>query len=165
MRFVASLIAAVAALVAVALAPAAEARAATPRFDRPERAVVRAIVRQRARAGLARVHRSRRLARAADYHSREMLAADYFAHTSRNGGPMERRLRRFSHSHRLGETLAMIGGRCGRHFARRVVRMWMHSPGHRAILLSPDFRRVGIGRRTGHLDGRRACMVTADFSK
>ena len=41
--------------------------------------------------------------------------------------------------------------------------MWMNSPGHRAILLSSSFRRVGIGKRTGDLGGDRACVVTADF--
>jgi uncharacterized protein YkwD len=41
--------------------------------------------------------------------------------------------------------------------------MWMDSPGHRAVLLSSTYRRVGIGKRAGRLGGRRACVVTADF--
>lgn len=54
-----------------------------------------------------------------------------------------------------GETLAK--GKVG---PRRIVRMWMRSPGHRAIILSPRPRLVGIGAR---LDARGAWVVTADF--
>jgi uncharacterized protein YkwD len=58
----------------------------------------------------------------------------------------------------------MLGGGCGRGSAHRVVRMWMDSPPHRAILLSGSYRRIGIGKRVGSLGSSKACMVTADFS-
>jgi uncharacterized protein YkwD len=135
---------------------------AKPRLDGRERAVVRAINRQRAKHGLSKLRSNRRLARAADYHSWEMLDADYFGHESRDGGPFDERVRRYANLRSLGETLAMLG-RCGPKTARRVVRMWMNSPGHRAILLSSDFKKVGIGKRTGDMSGDRACVVTADF--
>ena len=93
-----------------------------------------------------------------------MLDANYFAHTSRDGGPFDERVRRYVNKNALGETLAMLGGGCGRGSARRVVRMWMDSPPHRAILLSGNYRRVGIGKRVGSLGSSKACMVTADFS-
>src|SRR3712207_5486936 len=108
-----------------------------------ERAVVHAINRQRAHHGLRRVRSSSVLARAANFHSWEMLRANYFAHESSDGGPFHARVRRFARHRALGETLAMLGGRCRRGMASRVVHMWMHSPGHRAIVLSPSFRRVG----------------------
>lgn len=135
---------------------------ANPRLDRRERAIVRAINRQRAKRGLSGLTASRRLARAADFHSWEMLDADYFAHESRDGSSFATRIRRYANPREVGETLAMLSG-CGRKAARRVVRMWMSSPGHRAILLSSSFRKVGLGRRTGDLRGSRACLVTADF--
>jgi uncharacterized protein YkwD len=92
-----------------------------------------------------------------------MLRANYFAHPSSNGGAFESRVRSFTHARRVGETLAMLS-RCGRGTARTVVSMWMNSPGHRAVLMSSRFRRIGVGRRTGSLGGSRACMVTADFA-
>jgi uncharacterized protein YkwD len=149
-------------LTALFATPLTGTAAAKPRLDGKERAIVRAINRQRSRHGLAKLRSSRRLARAADFHSWEMLDANYFAHESRDGGPFDRRVRRFANHRAVGETLAMLGG-CGRKAARKVVRMWMNSPGHRAILLSSSFRRVGIGRRKGDLGGNRACVVTADF--
>jgi uncharacterized protein YkwD len=161
-RVVASLTLVFASLLAVVLTAPAYADAGKPRLDRVERSVIRAINRERAGHGLAALRASSKLARAADFHSWEMLDANYFAHTSRNGGPFDRRVRRYARHRAVGETLAWVS-RCGRRSGRQVVRMWMNSSGHRAILLSSTFRRVGIGKRTGSLGSTRACMVTADF--
>jgi uncharacterized protein YkwD len=134
-------------------APAAEA--AGPRIDRGERAVIRAINQARAAHGLRGLRANRRLARAANAHTRSMLRSNYFSH-----GAFSSRLRRYVSYHRIGETIAMTS-RCS---ASKVVRMWLNSPPHRAVLLSGGFRRVGIGRRKGNLGYGRACVVTADFA-
>jgi uncharacterized protein YkwD len=161
-RVVASLALVFASLLAVALTAPAFANAGKPRLDRVERSMIRAINRERAGHGLAAVRPSHKLARAADFHSWEMLDANYFAHTSRDGGPFDSRVRRFARHRSVGETLAWVS-RCGRRSARQVMRMWMNSSGHRAILLSPAYRRVGVGKRSGSLGSTRACLVTADF--
>lgn len=131
------------------------ASAAGPRLDRGERSLVRVINRVRHKHGAPRLHAGRRLARAADAHSRSMIARDFFAH-----GAFAQRVRRFVPYRRLGENLAMTS-RCS---TRLVVRMWLRSAPHRAILLSRSYRRVGIGRRVGRVGARRACMWTADFA-
>lgn len=135
-----------------ATAPAAQA--AGPRVDRGERAVVRAINRARASYGLRALRSHRRLARAADGHTRSMLRADYFSH-----GAFAQRVHRYVSFRRIGETIAMTT-RCS---AGKVVSMWLNSPPHRAVLLSRDFARIGVGRRKGRLGASRACLVTADF--
>ena len=163
MRTVALLTSALACLLAAVFALPAVAAAGQARLDKREKAMVRGINAQRARYGLAAVRASRRLSRAADFHSWEMLDANYFAHASRDGGPFDARIRRFANPRALAETLAMLGGSCGRRSPRRVVRMWMNSPGHRAILLSGRYRKIGLARRTGSLGGSHACVVTADF--
>jgi uncharacterized protein YkwD len=161
MRVLASLTCAFCTLLALAAVPAA--RASSPRMDGLERAIVRSIDHRRAHHGLGPVRGSRSLARAADFHTREMLHGNYFAHPSRNGGSFATRIHRFTRARAVGETLAWAA-HCGRHAGRRIVSMWMHSPPHRAILLSPVFHRVGIGRREGSLGGGRVCVVTADFA-
>ena len=163
MRFAASLVAGLT-LLALASFASTAAASGSPRLDRAERGIIRAINHQRAAHGLGQVRASARLNRAADYHSSEMLYGNYFAHPSLNGSPMESRVRRFKHSRSVGETLAMLGGRCRRHMGGRVVSMWMNSGSHRAVLLSSRFKRVGVARRGGRLHGSRACMVTADFA-
>ena len=155
MRTVASVLCALSTLLVLTFATASPAaQAAGPRIDGGERAVVRAINRVRHAHGLRGLRSHRRLARAADAHTRSMLRADYFSH-----GAFSQRLRRYVSMRRIGETIAWTT-RCS---ARKVVRMWLNSPPHRAVLLSGGFRRIGVGRRKGRMGATRACMVTADF--
>lgn len=119
--------------------------------------------------GLRRVYPSTALRGAAKRHSQDMLVRDYFAHTSPSGSTVYDRIVRSGFvsgyaSWIGGETLAWgTGSLAG---ARATVHAWMLSPEHRAILLSPDYRWVGIsrecGRYLGHLD---ACVWTADWVK
>ena len=49
--------------------------------------------------------------------------------------------------------------------AQWVVDRWLASPSHRAVLLRPGFRRVGIGIAFGAFAGHgSAAVVTADFA-
>jgi uncharacterized protein YkwD len=93
-----------------------------------------------------------------------MLNANFFAHASSNGTPMEQRVRRYSRSHRIGENLAWVKTRSARSAARQVLRMWMNSPSHRALLLSSGFRRVGIARRVGSFGHGRVAVYMVDFA-
>jgi uncharacterized protein YkwD len=156
MRTVACVLCALSTLFVLTFAAAAPAaQAAGPRVDRGERAVVRAINRARAAHGLRALRSHRRLARAADGHTRSMLRADYFAH-----GAFSSRVRRYVSFRRLGETIAMRS-RCS---ASGFVSMWLNSAPHRAVLLSRSFHRIGVGRRKGSLGSGRACVITADFA-
>src|SRR5687767_786605 len=79
-----AVVAAVMVATAVSWSPA-EARGGKERLDRVERAVIRILNHRRSAAGKPRVRPSRALARAADFHSWEMLRANYFAHASASG--------------------------------------------------------------------------------
>jgi uncharacterized protein YkwD len=105
---------------------------------------------------------SRRLARAADVHSRDMLRHDFFSHQSSDGTSFDRRVRSYAHARRVGENLAMLPG--VRRAARKVVRMWLRSAAHRQILMSRRFRRVGVGKRSGQLGAQKATLYTVDFA-
>lgn len=143
----------------------AEARRDRSSMDRTERKIVRAMNRVRASHGVGRLYRSRSLSRSADYHSRDMLRGDFFAHQSSNGTSFDARVRRFStRPARIGENLAWVSRVGERGLAQRIVSMWMGSPAHRAMLLAPAFRSVGVARRMGALGSVRAIVFTADFS-
>ena len=98
-----------------------------------------------------------RLLRAARGHSADMLNRQYFAHGSVAG-------RARAHGARgpvFGEDLAWGTGAT----AQWVVDQWLASPSHRAVLLRPGFRRVGIGISLGTFAGHGgATVVTADFA-
>ncbi len=154
-------VAAVTITTAVAAQPAA-ARGGLERLDRVERKVIRLVNIHRSWMGAPRLRASRALSRAADFHSWEMLRANYFGHSSASGMSTSRRVRRYRRARRTGETLGYVSSQT-RDKAGRIVAMWMGSPGHRAVLLSRGFRRIGVARRTGGLGGFRATVFTADL--
>jgi uncharacterized protein YkwD len=103
---------------------------------------------------------------AAQRHSRDMVRRGYFAHTSPGGSTLADRIRRSSFKTRgawsAGENIAWGSGQIGS--PRSILRMWLHSSSHRAILLSSKWRFVGIGRASGHFRGQSSAAVwTADF--
>lgn len=117
--------------------------------------------------GLRRVYPSTLLRGAAKRHSQDMLIRNYFAHTSPAGSTVYDRIVNSGFvsgyaSWIGGETLAWGTGTLAG--ARATVHAWMLSPEHRAILLSPDFRWVGISRECGRYHGYPdACVWTADW--
>jgi uncharacterized protein YkwD len=152
-----------AALVALPAPSTSHARAGSG-FDRVEKRIVRTINAIRSSHGLHRVRRNRALSRSADFHCRDMLRANFFAHSSSNGQSFQQRVEQFRPSNRIGETLAYLPKGQGGSMARRIVDMWMNSPPHRASLLSPSFKRIGVARRNGSLAGQRVTVFTADFA-
>src|SRR4051794_19789426 len=147
----------------VGLPGPAESHAAGSRHDRVERSIIRSINGIRAGNGLHSVHANRRLGRSADFHSRDMLRANFFAHASSNGDSFAQRVESFLPSNRIGETLAYVPKGQGSE-GQRIVDMWMNSPPHRASLLNPSFRRIGVARRRGTLGNQRVTVFTADFA-
>jgi len=143
----------------LALAPAASAG---PRLNATEREVIQRLNDARAQHVLGALRPARGLNRAADRHSRDMLARDFFDHPSSDGTPFDQRVRRFARASMVGETLASLPDRRGG--AATVVHIWMTSPAHRAIVLDPRLTRVGVGRRWGTLGSTRMAVVTADFA-
>ena len=150
---------------AVALVPVAGFPAgatAALRLSGSERELIRLVNEERAQYGLGRLRASGGLRRAADRHSRDMLRRDFFGHNSSDGTPFQSRVRRYASGRQFGETLAFLGQRRGGEAT--IVRMWMASPPHRAIVLGSGFRRIGIARRWGSMGGSNQAVVTADFA-
>ncbi len=106
----------------------------------------------------------------AERHSRELLARGYFSHASPDGGSFSARVMRFYRPpargrYAVGENLLWRSPSVS---ASRVVSLWLNSPEHRSILLSPRWRDVGVGavhaaRAPGMFAGAPVTMVTADF--
>jgi uncharacterized protein YkwD len=116
--------------------------------------------------GLGVVQPALRLHDVALGHSDDMILRDYFGHTSPSGWTVKDRLERSGfvsgYSWLGGETLAWGLGPTAT--AAMTVQAWLHSPEHRAILLSPDWKQIGISRACGHFLGHvGACVWTADW--
>ncbi|MFI0767551.1 CAP domain-containing protein [Streptomyces sp. NPDC021218] len=104
---------------------------------------------ERAAARLAPLAPDPRLTAAAQAHSDDMVARDFYSHTGPEGGQPWDRARTAGATHRgIGENIA-----CGQRSPAEVVRGWMNSPGHRANILKPDFTHIGVGHATGSRAG------------
>lgn len=147
------------ALMTIVLVP----QAVQARMTRAEKAVVKGINGVRRASGLRPLHGDRRLARAADAHSRDMARRRFFDHRSSNGTDPTSRIKRFERAGAVGETLAYTP-LSGRHGGRTVVRMWVRSPGHLAVMRTAGLRRVGVAKRRGVLNGVRVLVWTADYA-
>lgn len=155
----------VTAVCALTLLPAsASAVRGGERMDRLEKLMIAVVNVERGRHGLPRLKPSRALARSADLHSWDMLRRDFFAHTSPNGATVNARVARYTRRNRLGETLGYESGHSTRGLAGRIVRAWLRSPGHRAVLLDRSYSRIGLARRAGFFGRARATVVTANLS-
>ena len=91
--------------------------------------------------GVAPLRESGSLNNSSGHYARKMLRHDFFGH-----GPSIDVAGAFRSA---GETLAYHTGWSAQ--PRRTVTRWMNSPGHRAVLLSPGFRWVGMGLARGRL--------------
>ena len=137
----------------LATATAAEARGLTS----SETSLLNSMNAVRQARGLPPVRVDFHLVRAARGHSADMMRRGYFAHGSVAG----RAVRAGARGPLFGEDLAWSTGLT----AQWVIDQWLASPSHRAVLLRPGFRRVGIGIAFGTFAGHGgAGVVTADFA-
>jgi uncharacterized protein YkwD len=147
------LLASAALVCAFLIAPAATAA------TKSESALLHEMNRVRAQQSLAPLSLNRNLERAAHDYSRTLLRTNVFTH-----GNFAARIRAYSlPGPVVAENLAWAVG--SRATARGIVASWLASPGHRANLLRPGFRYVGVGALSGTFAGYRgALVVTADFA-
>jgi len=129
----------------------------------PEQAIVQAVNVQRAAYGIPALRPSRGLSRAAERHSRDQLRYDRFGHYSADGTSFARRIARVGRFRVSAEVVAFMPRGSGSG-ARTVVRLWLRSPGHRAQVLNPSYRVMGVGRARGLLQGQPGAVVTADLA-
>ncbi|KLL10303.1 hypothetical protein BL254_21135 [Protofrankia sp. BMG5.30] len=111
---------------------------------------------ERARAGCAALTTDRRLITAAQAHSADMSAHDYFSHDSLDGRtPFQRITKAGYEFSAAAENIA-----AGQRTPAEVVRGWMNSAGHRANILNCSLKQIGVGYATG---GRYGTYWTQDF--
>lgn len=139
--------------------PRAEASASSStRLTSRESALTARVNRARASHGLAPLHVDQRLVRAARSHTEAIVSSGVFEH-GRFWVWIERE---GVSGGRLAETLGWSAPADGSE--ARIVTGWLHSPGHRAILLDRRLRDVGIGVHVGPFKGQpNAVVATADF--
>ena len=141
-------------------------------FDRSasEATMLRLINHTRTSRGLRAVKVHTALDKAALSHSRDMIAHDYFAHSSYAGASVARRARGAGYSAsgwshwEVGEVIAW--GKSSRGTPEAVFKAWMRSSEHRRIILIKRWRDVGLGACRGTFRGLSGVvMYTVDFGR
>jgi uncharacterized protein YkwD len=103
---------------------------------------------ERSKRGLKPLKANSKLRKAAERHSRNMVADGFFDHVSPSGSTMVDRVRKAGYmkpgrAWSLGENIAWGTGDLST--PRATMRAWMNSPGHKANILRRNFREIGIG--------------------
>ena len=120
--------------------------------------------------GLVPLRRSSGLAAAAGQHSTEMANRGYFGHSSADGLSFDRRIAHFyprggRRYWAVGENLLWSTSNVD---AASALDIWLNSPEHRKIILTPRWREFGVGAvhvvsAPGVYSGRAVTIVTTDF--
>jgi uncharacterized protein YkwD len=131
----------------LATLPAARARASETH------AFVAEVNEARAAHGLRQLRVAASLRRSSFHYAHRMLGDQQFRHLDAIRLPHRFGLR--------GEVLARMDP--GHESAEKVVRRWLASPSHRAVLLNRRFRFIGVGLAPGRLGGRPVTLVTGHF--
>lgn len=114
---------------------------APTRLDAFEMEVVSLINEIRASEGLQPLRISDKLSEAAEEHSEDMAAENYFGHTGSDGSSLRERTSEQGYNGRyVGENIG-----AGHDTAEQIVTSWMHSDGHRANILNSKFNEIGVG--------------------
>ena len=122
-------------------------------------ALLAAVNAERKRAGGPPVTANSKLDQAAQRHAEDMLARHYFAHESPEGHTIRERAKEAGYDWRaIGENIAE-----GQTSVAEVMSTWMHSPGHRHNILSPDFKELGTGLALGRSGGEYRTEWVQDF--
>lgn len=129
------------------------------------------INQERAALGLNPLQLETQLNDSSEDHSTWMLDTDNFSHTGAGGSTATQRMQAagfdFTGNWRSGENIAWQSERGEPGISDDVAQLHenlMNSPGHRANILNPDFKYIGIGIETGDMQGFDAVMVTQNFA-
>jgi uncharacterized protein YkwD len=124
----------------------------------------------RAQHGLVALRLSAPLTASADQHSREMAADGYFAHNSDDGTVFWKRIQKWYAGTgfgywSVGENLLWSSPNVD---PQDALQLWMNSPEHRANILDPHWREIGISAvhaaaAPGTYKGLPVTIITTDF--
>ncbi|MDB4976145.1 MAG: hypothetical protein JWN48_4486 [Myxococcaceae bacterium] len=118
------------------------------------------IASERAQRKLPPLRTDARLTKIALAHSQDMLSHDFIAHTSKSTGDATARV------NTAGLAASLVLENIGRGYsASELHEGLMASPGHRANILHPDARQLGIGVVEQREGDRKAFLVTELFTQ
>ncbi|MBD2771080.1 CAP domain-containing protein [Iningainema tapete] len=96
---------------------------------------------QRQLVGLQPLQLNFQLNNSAQAHAQDMAVRDFFDHVGSNGTGIGDRAKAAGYTYSfIGENIG-----AGQATAQGIVSSWMNSPGHKAQILNPNYREIGVG--------------------
>jgi uncharacterized protein YkwD len=105
--------------------------------------IVTLVNQERAKAGCRAVSPENHLTAAAQEHSDDMSARNYFSHTTPEGVTFDQRIKNAGYARPGAENIAK-----GSQTPDETMRLWMNSSGHRQNILNCSLTRIGVGVAT-----------------
>ncbi|KAA3599332.1 MAG: CAP domain-containing protein [Calditrichaeota bacterium] len=112
-----------------------------------EKAIFRFTNKERTERGLKSLKFNQELQELAKIHNKNMNDYDFFDHEDQNGMKIGERRKAFFPEilGGIGENIAFNKGYEIEGTAKRLVKQWMNSPGHRENILRKEFTQLGVG--------------------
>jgi uncharacterized protein YkwD len=155
---------------AAALPASARTHAAGSAMAALDQGVLEQLNAIRVQHGLVPLRLNPSLSAAASQHTREMAADGYFEHNSHDGTAFWKRIQHFYGAHgygywSVGENLLWSSPDVD---AAAALQLWMHSPEHRANILTARWRDIGIAAvhvdsAPGTYQNLPVTIITTDF--
>ena len=117
---------------------------------------------ERKTAELALLSENQKLNDAAVAKVQDMFAKQYFEHISPEGTAVGDLVEEVGYDYiAIGENLALGN------FAddKELVKAWMESSGHRANILKPSYREIGVAARQGEFEGKTTWLAVQIFGR
>ena len=153
--------------------PNTELRPSAADLEQIRTATLCLVNRERLSHGEGALKPDSQLQNAAQGHSQDMAAGDYFEHTGRGGSTPVSRMRQAGYifsshiGYAVGENIAWAT--LGLATPQAIVTGWMSDVGHRANILEAKFRDTGIGVSPHPLSslahGQAGAIYTQDFGR
>jgi uncharacterized protein YkwD len=163
-------LAALAAIAVIAVFAGSASGSSWPSMSSLDTGVLQQLNQIRSAHGLVPLQLSPALDRSAAEHTREMGVDGYFEHNSANGMVFWKRIEHWYGSAAygywsVGENLLWSSPGVD---APGALRLWMSSPEHRANILAPRWRVIGVSAlhfatAGGPYDGQPVTIITTDF--
>lgn len=141
-------------------------------LKRTQTATLCLLNRERRHHGLKKLRAQRQLTKVARAFAKRMVKERFFDHVAPDGSTFDRRIKRSGYVAKarrywLAENIAWGTEKLAT--PAEIVDSWMHSPGHRANILTPRFRDIGVGIAPGApeaTDGdTRAATYATEFGR
>lgn len=125
-----------------------------------QKGIIAETNKQRVKYGLLPLQENIKLDNSAEMKVKDMFKNQYFAHQSPSGANISDLVKTVGYNFiAIGENLALGNFKD----EQALVQAWMDSPGHRANILNPKYKEIGVAVERGLFEGKTTWLAVQHF--